>query len=77
VDAIKGVDMKEEVKLEVFNALKLGGEMRKAQKEYFKNRTQSNLTKATTAEKAFDLALEEARFAVKYGMKKPKQQTLI
>jgi hypothetical protein len=69
--------MKYEVKLAVFNALKLGGEMRVAQKDYFKNRTQSNLTKSKSLESAFDTALEDARFAVKYGFLKPKQQTLI
>lgn len=69
--------MKDVVKRAIFNALKLGGEMREAQKEYFKNRTQTNLTKSKSLESAFDTALEDARFAVKYGFTRPKQQTLI
>lgn len=69
--------MTDEVKLEVFNALRLGREMRNLQKEYFKTRTQSALQKSKDAERAFDTALDDAAFAVKYGHKKPKQQTLI
>lgn len=69
--------MKDNVKLLVFNALRLGREMRDAQKKYFKTRTQSDLTKSKMAETAFDNALDDAAFAVKYGNPRPKQQELL
>lgn len=40
--------------MEPIEIIKLGREMRKAQREYFRVRTQTNLNKAITLEKRFD-----------------------
>lgn len=58
-------------------ALKRGREMRDVQKEYFRTRTQSALTRSKEAEIAFDTALDNAAYAVKYGTAKPVQGTLL
>lgn len=57
-------------------ALERGSIMREAQKEYFRTRTQSALTRSKEAEVEFDTALDNARYAVKYGTAKPVQCTL-
>lgn len=61
----------------VISALKQGRVMRNLQKEYFKTRTQSSLTKSKIAEKDFDMLLDDAAYAVKYGSPRPKQQELL
>ena len=69
--------MSEEVQETVFRALRKGREMRKAQKEYFKTRTQRALTESKKAEAEFDAALDDAAYAVKHGEPRPKQQEFL
>ena len=45
--------------MEPIEILKLGREMRKAQNEYFRIHTQSNLNKARALEKRFDKEVEQ------------------
>ena len=68
--------MNEEVKAIVNNALEKGRRMRALQKEYFKSRSQAALEESKKAEAAFDEALEDAAYAMKYGAPKPKQGEL-
>lgn len=68
--------MTEDVIKILMYALKRGSMMREAQKEYFRTRTQSALTRSKEAEVAFDTALDNARYAVKYGTAKPVQGSL-
>lgn len=68
--------MKEEVEKVVLAALEKGRRMRELQKEYFKTRAQMALTASKMAERAFDEALEDAAYAMKYGAPKPKQGDL-
>lgn len=68
--------MNEQIKEIVFGALRKGREMRTAQKEYFRTRSQKALTESKKKEAAFDDALDEAAYAAKNGAPKPKQECL-
>ena len=61
----------------IITALRQGRIMRNAQKEYFKTRTQSALTQSKIEENNFDMLLDDAAYAVKYGTPRPKQQELL
>ncbi|MCR5838065.1 MAG: hypothetical protein K6G94_00330 [Kiritimatiellae bacterium] len=60
----------------VFDALHKGRLMRQAQREYFRSRTTTALSVSKEAETAFDVALDEAAYAVKHGSPRPTQQSL-
>ena len=59
--------MSPEVIQVVFDALHKGRLMRQAQREYFRSRTTKALSVSKETETAFDAALDEAAYAVKYG----------
>ena len=60
----------------VFDALHKGRLMRQAQRMYFRTRSVQALSVSKEAEVAFDVALEEAAYAVKHGSPRPQQQRL-
>ena len=68
--------MSPEVIQVVFDALHKGRLMRQAQREYFRSRTTKALSVSKEAETAFDVALEEAAYAVQHGSPRPQQQRL-
>lgn len=68
--------MNEESRKVVLDALEKGALMRSAQRAYFTLRTQDKLTAAKNAEAAFDDALYHARYAMRYGHPKPRQEEL-
>ena len=68
--------MTTEVQKLVFEALRLGRDMRKKQKLYWVTRQHEHLIESKKAEAAFDKALDTAAWAVKNGMPPPKQASL-
>ena len=68
--------MTEEAEIIVTDALVKARIMRDAQKYYFASRTQESLMCAKKAERCFDEALEDAEYAMKHGVAKPKQGEL-
>lgn len=60
----------------VFDALHKGRLMRQAQRTYFRTRSVRALSASLETEAAFDVALEEAIYAVKHGSPRPQQQCL-
>ena len=71
------LEMQDKVQEMVFEALRKGREMRMAQKEYFRTRSQKALTESKQKEAAFDEALDDAAYAVKHGAPRPKQQEFL
>lgn len=70
------MEIEDDVRKAVCDALAKGRVMRNLQKEYFKSRSQSALSAAKCAEVEFDKALDDAAYALRTGHAKPKQGEL-